>query len=247
MATTEWSTGFEDSPAGNTSRRLGDDRIRELKLAIRERMQKGGHYMKDSVAGFAKDGRHVVGVGDGPGIYKSDATTKLIDYTDTAMTLQTGMDLVSTDGIKSSALKANAATFGSALTAGDGTNIAAGTTYNRAGPTLTLGTPKGSVFFALSVHLEGVADNDMTGIAVYFDYLNTGVWTLASVGSAGLWVPLRTAATKKNVTHSVLGLDPMTTPSNGGTVPSRVAIINAHATADIILRIVDFGLIELRR
>lgn len=81
MATDEWSAGFESTPAGSELRSLGDDRIRELKLAIRERLQKGGHYMQDTVAPYNKDGRHVRGVGDGPSWYKADATSLLLEAT----------------------------------------------------------------------------------------------------------------------------------------------------------------------
>lgn len=252
MATTEWSAAFEGTPAGNTSRKLGDDRIRELKVSIRERAQKGGHFMQDSAGAFVKDGRHVVGVGDGPTIYKSDATTELIRYTDTTMDLKAGMNITSVDGINGSALKANAATSAARAQAQPLTTVVALTSSTFAGPSLVLGTPKGQVMFWATVELEGVADNDMIQLEMQFDYLNTAAWSpdsqiLSPVSNCGLWVPIRSAAAKKNVLYTFHGLNPMTTPSNGGTVNSRINVNNLHATASVIVSAHIITLLELRR
>jgi hypothetical protein len=246
MATIEWSATFETTPAGNTTRKQGDDRIRELKLAIRERLQKGGHFMQDPGAGFPKDGRHVIGVGDGPGIYKSDATTLLVGYTDTNLELKAGMGLTSVDGIAGSALKANAATNGvytTAITVG----VPATTSVTHNFTSMVLGTPKGAVGVWLSVFFSAdTAANDAVDVIVEFDYLNTAVWT-ATMTFAGLLVPLRTAANKGSVTHSFTKIDPMTTPANGGTVPMRVRIVNNHATSNLAFVDTRFTAIELRR
>lgn len=246
MATTEWSATFETTPAGNTTRKLGDDRIRELKQAIRERLQKGGHFMQDSGAGFPKDGRHVVGVGDGPDIYKSDAVTKAVVYSDTAVTLQAGIDLVSTDGIKTLALQANAATFPRQVNANLVT-VAPTTTNTSIGTvTHTLGTPKGSIAWVLSLTFEAdTAANDVLDMFVEFDYLNSGVWT--AFGTTGLLVPLRTAVNKGRATHTINGLNPVTTSSNGGTVPIRVKVVNNHATSNIQVITGSLLTIELRK
>jgi len=263
MATTEWSNSFENSPAGPTSRKLGDDRIRELKLAIRERAQNGGHFMQDTVAAYVKDGRHVRAVGGGPHWYKSDATNILLEATsDILVTAKEGLTvngpLIVTGGgsvdfsavpVSSDDIAANAATKGMSLSpAFVNTTVAATLTSNFTGPTLTLGTPKGTILFFVDAVLEATADNDSVALNLQFDYLNTGVWTSVTTQLAsGLWVPVRSSANHKRVTHGFNGIDPMTTPSNGGTVPSRIQLINSHATADCIVQHLHLTLLELRR
>lgn len=247
MATTEWSAAFETTPAGNTSRKLGDDRIRELKLSIRERLQKGGHFMQDAGAGFPKDGRHVVGVGDGPTIYKSDATTEAVRFTDTNVELKAGVNITSVDGINGSVLKANAATFGKVAFI-DVTGAPAATATYTSGSitTHTLGTPKGQLAWALSIQFEAdAADNDVAMI-LQADYLNTAVWSTIGT-NAGLSVPARGSANKNNVIYTICGLDVLATPSDGGTLPLRVQVVNSHATANITFMRIRLLTIELRK
>lgn len=86
MSTRVWNSGYEASPGDNDLLSEGDNRIREIKLDVRERLAKGGHVMQDSTSGSGnKDGRHAVGVGDGPHIYKTDQTTKVVEFSNSGV------------------------------------------------------------------------------------------------------------------------------------------------------------------
>ena len=253
--TNPWSTAFELTPAGTASRKEGDDRIRELKVSVRERLLLGGHYMTLAATDIDKGGRHTVGMGGdgGPHIYKSDGTTRLISFTDTNMALQANMGLTSIDGLNSTVLKVNAATKSNSIASTFiDTSVAFGATGIFNGPTLTLGaTSKGTVLVVLSAVLEAIAVNDMVSLNVQFEYLPDsvpGIWTgTPTYMASGLHVPARTGLNKGRVTHSLVCVDPMTTPALGGTVNSRVQVFNNHASADVIVRYLYFTLVELRR
>lgn len=251
MAATLWDiAGFEASPAGNTSRKLGDDRIRELKKSMRERMQAGGHYMTDPVSAYVKDGRHVVdagGAGVSPAIYHSDAVTKLIDFTDTEMQFKAGMGVTSVDGIAGAALKAKAATnpVWWALTS---QTISPTATVAVITTPITLGTPKGPVIWFNTMTFEASAINGKVAVVISFDYLNNGTWTADALNNnVGLLVPARTAALEGMITHSFLGYDPMTTPPDGGVVPMKIEVFNNHATQAIVVSHGVLVAVELRR
>lgn len=83
MATSAWT---DATPGSGDKLGDGDDRIREDKKNVRERLLRGGHYFADAsyiVAGDDTDheGKHIVGVGAGPHVWRSDKTTKLVDFT----------------------------------------------------------------------------------------------------------------------------------------------------------------------
>lgn len=63
MATAPWD---DDTPPDSQSVSLGDDRIREDKAGVRERLLQGGHYMVHDLsqggANEINDGQHVIGV-----------------------------------------------------------------------------------------------------------------------------------------------------------------------------------------
>lgn len=82
MATRDWD---DLAPASGDPVAEGDDRIRDTRVDIRERLIQGGHFQTDSARGATNqntDGRHVVDVGPdgGPHVYKADNSTKLIDF-----------------------------------------------------------------------------------------------------------------------------------------------------------------------
>ncbi|HZN97988.1 MAG TPA: hypothetical protein VFB61_09700, partial [Gemmatimonadales bacterium] len=62
-----------------------------------------------------------------------------------------------------------------------------------------------------------------------------------------LYVPLRSAANQKNMTHTVHVIDPMTSSSDGGSYKVRLRIQNDDVANDIIVRAYYFDVIELRR
>lgn len=84
MASQSWS---DTSPAVGDKVGEGDDRMRDDRKNVRERLVRGGHWMVDTTYVVASDatddeGKHVRGIGAGPDIYKSDKTTKLVAYPD---------------------------------------------------------------------------------------------------------------------------------------------------------------------
>lgn len=89
--------GFEAKPDGGETKRMGDDRIRELKLAIRERMEVG-HVFADSSANQTHDGKHCVKSASDFVIYKSDYSTPSVTITDTGIKLGVDADLYAHDG-----------------------------------------------------------------------------------------------------------------------------------------------------
>lgn len=94
MATRTWDSSYESSPAGTDPKSQGDDRIRDLKLDIRERMNVGGHVWKDSTNTL--DGRHAVnagGSGVNPHIYKSDKTTPLVEFYEAAVEIAANLEV----------------------------------------------------------------------------------------------------------------------------------------------------------
>lgn len=99
---TAWTTGgggYETVPDGGESKSQGDDRIRNLKVSIRERMVGGGHLWGDADS-VNKDGRHAVGA-DGSSyfqIYKVDKTTYGLRLSDTVLQLNTGYTVQKSTG-----------------------------------------------------------------------------------------------------------------------------------------------------
>lgn len=102
--TVEWN---ETTPAGAETPRQGDDRIRELKEAIRMRMRNGGH-LWTAAATDVEDGRHVCGtenVSGGPGtpltgefyIYAADQTTRIVTVGDSTAATPSRMALSTLD------------------------------------------------------------------------------------------------------------------------------------------------------
>lgn len=76
-----WNASFENSPAGAESPSLGDDRIRELKAAIRERLTKE-HHMDLTSGSASEDGWHEAGsakvyVGASPPTHRPGGTVLL--------------------------------------------------------------------------------------------------------------------------------------------------------------------------
>lgn len=104
----DWTTAFEATPAGTDQGNVLDDRIKELKANIRQRLSRGGHVFTDDPdtdighglsSNRAIDGRHTVNAeagqeNDSPHIWKSDAVTKLVQYTDTLVTVHEDLTLV---------------------------------------------------------------------------------------------------------------------------------------------------------
>lgn len=102
------STWDETVPAGSEVPKNGDDRIRELKLNIRERARNGGHRMQTAGATTdAKDGRHccgesaAAGSGEATGtfnIYAADGSTIIWTAGDStatpASTITTSLNVV---------------------------------------------------------------------------------------------------------------------------------------------------------
>jgi len=76
-----WNTSFEASPAGADDPSLGDDKFRELKQAVRERLIKE-HTMNTGSGLLAEDGWHRMGsgmiyIGEAAPTTKPDGATAL--------------------------------------------------------------------------------------------------------------------------------------------------------------------------
>jgi hypothetical protein len=101
--TDSWTTGaggFESKPDGAETKRLGDDAIRALKRAIRERMAIG-HVFGDATDNTAYDGRHVIdSVSSEFVIYKKDKTSKALIVTENGITLPSGADVYGPGGTR---------------------------------------------------------------------------------------------------------------------------------------------------
>lgn len=126
----------ETAPAGGESPRLGDDRIRELKEAIRMRMRNGGH-LWTAAATDTEDGRHVCGTENasgGPGtplagefyVYAADQTTRIVTVGDSTAAIPNRIN-ASTLALTTLSLSTGATTC-STLVAGSTANIAGATT-----------------------------------------------------------------------------------------------------------------------
>lgn len=89
MATQDWDSAYEADPDLLDKRHEGDDTFRDLKRDVRETLSQGGHRDPNTLAVAATTendrGRHAVGAGpdSGPHIYKSDGTTKMVEWLDT--------------------------------------------------------------------------------------------------------------------------------------------------------------------
>ena len=101
-----WNTAFEATPAGTDLGSTLDDRIQELKKQLRIRAAVGGHVMENitTVADDldeSDDGKHAVLAGGastpGPDIYKSDQTTKLVEFADDSVDIKEELRTESTD------------------------------------------------------------------------------------------------------------------------------------------------------
>ena len=75
------------APAESDKVGLGDDEFRFFRDDNTERSREGGVEWGTSVT---TDGRHCVGIGNGPDIYKADKATKLVTYADTGATMVAG-------------------------------------------------------------------------------------------------------------------------------------------------------------
>lgn len=98
--TEAWNAGYEAAPADTEALSQGADRIRDLKLALRERLVAGGHAMSDGLTTGSNDGRHAVNI-DGSGkwpVYKADKTTLAFYVTDTAVSAATGVSYLDAAG-----------------------------------------------------------------------------------------------------------------------------------------------------
>jgi len=115
---------------------------------------------------------------------------------------------------------------------------------------LTLGSPKGQVLILATISVEALtADNRDTNLNLGIDYTNGGTYSAPAVFQQlqDLYVPLRSAANQKNMTHTVHVIDPMTSSSDGGSYKVRLRIQNDDVANDIIVRAYYFDVIELRR
>jgi len=186
MATDLWdASGFETSPAGNDQRSIVDDKIRQLKLAIRERLAQGGHYVLDATPPYSKDGRHVRG---SFALYRADATTKMLDLPDdthidvtSGTTFRTAsgaaIDFANAPLVQTSILN-NACTRIAMSTISDyygalssGTNLALISGF-------TTGSPVGPVMLFVSgsvAQTTGAATGNFD-VAIQVDRANNGTW-----------------------------------------------------------------------
>jgi len=101
-----WNASFEAAPAGTDLGSTLDDRIQEFKKQVRIRLAMGGHVMEDTTTvaddlDETEDGKHAVLAGGastpGPDIYKSDKTTKLVEYTDDEVFVNTKLTITDPD------------------------------------------------------------------------------------------------------------------------------------------------------
>ena len=201
--------------------------------------------MQDSGASFPKDGRHVVGVGDGPAIYKSDAVTKAVVYADASVTLQAGVALVVTDGIAQSAIQANAATSSTTGYDAGGVTIAvAGGTTTAATATLTSAATAGQEYIWITTELYASADNNDVKLEFQIDQLNNGTWVSFVNVHDHLYVKSGAAATN----HTSFSFMQTHIPVNNNQIHSyRVKITNNHATATVTTVQIFVHVFELRR
>lgn len=98
MATLTWDAAYEATPAGSDAVSGGDDRIRELKVAVRERMLVGGHLWQETTN--THDGKHTVNA-DGSGawnVYKTDKTTVALEVTDTTIKADSTLEWQNSSG-----------------------------------------------------------------------------------------------------------------------------------------------------
>ena len=260
MATTEWSNSFEASPVGSAARSQGDDRIRELKQAIRERAENGGHYMQDNVNPYSKDGRHVQNMGGGPHWYKSDAVTKEMEFVDdTHIVVHDNFQVqgtllggttndLSAGPITSTSIAAHAATQTQFITSNTATTVThGGANFNNDFGPFTLGSPKGILVVSYWAYIEALAAVNTASITPAIDYTNGGTFNVVSVyNPANLYAPARSGALATNICWPGGYYDPMSASTNGGQYKLRF-VFAPDPTNDYIVRGFVATVLELRR
>lgn len=94
-----WDASFEAAPPDNETKRLGASRIRDHKVAIRERMQQAGINWKDSLT---DDGKLAVGVSSltpsALRVWKSNFSDMALDITDTYVRPGTSVEIQDENG-----------------------------------------------------------------------------------------------------------------------------------------------------
>jgi hypothetical protein len=128
MATRTWDAAYEAIPAGSEQISLGDDRIRNLKVDVRERFSQGGHVIQDTTN--SNDGKHAVNA-DGSGkfrVFRADKTTEIITTTDSVVTIQGTGGTPQTFQVVPDGTTARLTQTSSALTAATPTTINSNTT-----------------------------------------------------------------------------------------------------------------------
>jgi len=155
MATRDWDSSYEATPANTDKRHEGDDRMREIKEDARERLQQGGHSVPGAGIGAPAattdnaSGIHAVdagGSGVSPDIYKADLVTKLVTYTDALVTV--AEPLV----VEGEVTVGDGATPNSAEITGDDSNGAASIIH----ATTPLGLDAGLAYKPRSVTVSGI-------------------------------------------------------------------------------------------
>lgn len=123
MATLTWDAAYEALPSGSEAISLGDDRIRNLKRDIRERMTQGGHIMQDTTN--TNDGKHCVNA-DGSGkfrIFRANKTDEIITTTDSVTTIQGTAGTPQTFDVKPDGTTSRLTQTSSALTVATPTTV----------------------------------------------------------------------------------------------------------------------------
>jgi len=102
MSANQW---INTTPASGDQVSSGDDKMREDRVNTSERTKQGGHYMANadpvSNAQENDDGKHVAGYGPngGPHIYRSDRSTKLVDFSSDTVIDMTNATTLTAPGV----------------------------------------------------------------------------------------------------------------------------------------------------